>query len=893
MIEIKSFGSDEVLESHKFNGSIASFLDFMQVGDWRSAKVHRVMIAVNGKDVYSHEWETTIVSENDLIEIVFIPEGGVIKSVGKLFGSVLDFAFGWLLPSGSRARGQNRYNTPQGERLELSELKANSTRLGQVVPEIFGRHLRYFDYANEPRRYFVDKRQQEVSAVLVVGQGYHDVEPRKVGETPLLDMDNSSSTVFEPNQKLDGYTENWHTVPEVGATSSGTAGLDLSMEVVFREDSNDEVPDGGYIFNGNTITRADGTSFREELQVGDKIVVTLPMTYTHTKENIQVTSNDSVTSTAASGFFGHTLPNITPTNGLQYLFHNNDGDAKVAWYTRRWNQPHGYYTYHGVLLSPRNGQTTSTYGADIEWTVTDIGGDTITVASDNKFFPENYTSTSARIKYVVSSETTRSYPTNTFIATPEKVKTKFIEIDMFFPQGLCYMNDNGSLGFEIAEVEATITDSDNPSFGIVHRFTYRENTNDQIGFTEPIELPYEMRPSVQLRRVGRINNSVQSHSLITWFGLKSRLPDIERYPNWTTIGVTLQTGGKIAAQSENRVNAIVTRKLQTLNDDGSWSYDIEPTRDIASVVKYIANTIGYKDDDLDMEEILRLHTQYWKPRNEYFDYVFDETTVRQAFDMALGAGMSDLTISNGLVKPVRNEKKTVLEQTYSAQNFIGNLDYSARLESSDDFDGVEVEYTDPNTFDRKVIVCSTKESHERIKLMKVPLRGVTDELRAWKIGMRLWLEMLYIRKDFTFKTEMEAFNSEYGSFIGIVNDATNYQQSCLILGVNGHQITLSEKVKGDYDSFSWRKTSGVPTKSYKILSIDENVITVDFKEEDEKPRVTLNRDLPHAYLGVSNKFITKCIVSDITPNGLDNATIKANNYDDRVFMYDNENEVIQ
>src|SRR5690606_2167043 len=146
---------------------------------------------------------------------------------------------------------------------------------------------------------------------------------------------------------------------------------------------------------------------------------------------------------------------------------------------------------------------------------------------------------------------------------------------------------------------------------------------------------------------------------VHWYGLKARLSTRTSYPNWTTASFKMRSGGRLAAQSENQINVIATRILPTLQPDGSWGA-AQPTRDISAFHRYIGQTIGYTDENHDMEELRRLHL-IWVSRGDTFDHVFDLTTVKAAMNTALGAGMAELTVADGLVRPVRDEPRTQFE----------------------------------------------------------------------------------------------------------------------------------------------------------------------------------------------------------------------------------------
>src|SRR5690625_7329530 len=72
------------------------------------------------------------------------------------------------------------------ERLKL-RAKANEAKLGQVVPELAGRFIRYPDYLTPPRRRFVSPREQWVEFLACVGPGHYQILPHdiKIGDTRI------------------------------------------------------------------------------------------------------------------------------------------------------------------------------------------------------------------------------------------------------------------------------------------------------------------------------------------------------------------------------------------------------------------------------------------------------------------------------------------------------------------------------------------------------------------------------------------------------------------------------------------------------------------------------------------------------------------------------------
>lgn len=83
----------------------------------------------------------------------------------------------------------------------------------------------------------------------------------------------------------------------------------------------------------------------------------------------------------------------------------------------------------------------------------------------------------------------------------------------------------------------------------------------------------------------------------------------------------------------------------------------QPTRAIADWVRNAANQQGISDDDIDMDELQRLH-ETWVARGDTFDYNHDsDDTVKAVLQRALKAGFAQLTWDDVLV-PVRDEPRT-------------------------------------------------------------------------------------------------------------------------------------------------------------------------------------------------------------------------------------------
>src|SRR5690606_16791518 len=124
------------------------------------------------------------------------------------------------------------------------------------------------------------------------------------------------------------------------------------------------------------------------------------------------------------------------------------------------------------------------------------------------------------------------------------------------------------------------------------------------------------------------------------------------------------------------------------------------------------------------------------------------------------------------------------EQPYTPQNMTGPLVRQFSARKPDDFDGVDVEYTDGITWQKETVQCRLP-GDLGLRVEKIKVEGVTDKTRAWRIGMRQRMIQKYRRWGYRFSTEMDALNSRYLSYVPLQDDVPGYGQSALMLSYYG------------------------------------------------------------------------------------------------------------
>lgn len=876
------------IEEHPWAGTLGDW--FLASGvNYTAHDVQPVRVLVDSVAIPVSEWGDTHVSNAQEVEIYPIPFGGIGNFINKTMR--WDPLSRWVLDSMVPKTNANN-DRGAGSRLTPSEVQANTAKLNQTVPETFGRMLRFPDYLVQPRRYFADPRTQNLEMHVCIGPGDYEALPNtiKVGNTLFSTLEGSEAVIYPPGADLSGVAsaQNWYSSPEIGSTSAGTAGLDLTAS----PDTSIEPTGTQYTLSGGGVI-VSNTDFPASWGVGTVTGVVFQQNVTVTRRNFGNENGDSW-----QNEFTADWREVAPQVGLILNFTGVvTGTARVSavtldaqgYGTIRLERPiedGGWFPIDG---RPLGNQVMTVNRAGRVYTVLSISGNQVNLYPSGVAgwlgFPPR-TVTSAQTTWNVQPGTTYGETAGPFVLCPASEVTRTFEVDFFFPQGLHAIDpESGAVQGRSVGVTIEYRSAGGGAWQPVER-VYSEATIDQIGYTVRVDLPVAIRPEVRIRRRGARSTSSQVADGIQWYGARCLLNTPTSYP-WTTMSVRLRGLGKISANSENQVNLEVTRKLPTLQSDGSWSAPVA-TRDVSAAVWYICKTIGYGIDNLDTVELLRLHN-IWRARGETFDATLDETTVQAAIETAFASGMSDLTLENGKIKPVRSGIRTIAEQAYSAQNTTRELTRQFTAHRPDDKDGVEVEFQDENDGWATATIKCMLPGSLGLKLQKEKLIGVTDRTRAWRIGMRLARAQRFERWSYSFGTELDALNSSYGSFVSLVGD-----QSALMLDIqpsNGMALmTVSESLRwkqGDTHVVAYRRADGSQAGPWPATPGANDHQLLAPIPKNEWPVININEgEPPHVYFGPENAWRYPAIIRSVRPSANDTCTVQAVNYDARIYADD-------
>lgn len=359
------------------------------------------------------------------------------------------------------------------------------------------------------------------------------------------------------------------------------------------------------------------------------------------------------------------------------------------------------------------------------------------------------------------------------------------------------------------------------------------------------------------------------------------------------IALRVKGGNRIASQSESQVSCIATRILP-VRRNGVWAPK-EPTRDISAWIGHVLRSVGYSvedgDSDIDLAELDRLH-DIWVARGDFYDRTIESTgTVKAYLIEALQAGFAELTIDRGLIRPVRDELRgPEFDHIYNPQVMTKPLKREAEHVTADDFDGIDVEYLNSTTWQIETVECRLP-GDLGTRTEKIKIEGVTSETRAWRIGMRRRRQQVYQRKRYSFSTEMDALNSGYLDYALLGDSTPGYGQSAMLKGYanlgGSHMLVSTERLNWSAGGEHWvalRRRNGSASGPYVATRIDDYRLTIPAL--DFVPVTDSAMDAPVLQFGPKAKFCYPALIKEVNPSGTVSCNVTAVNYDERVYLDD-------
>lgn len=884
------------LETHEHGVTTIHMWLSQNVKDYRPDIKHPIAIDVDGVSIPAAAWFDFAITPSSDVRIYPVPYTTVVAAWIAVAISVASVAYALFFAPGAGDPGG--FSSSTGESLEINPAKANRAKLGDPIRELFGRSRIYPDYVVQPVTRFsaTDPTVMSVEMFIALGQGnfsFGDGDMR-VGATPVTSLgDGFSYKTYPPGVSVasDRRSENWFNSTEVGGTSSG-AGLDMAQTAPDEVD----VIAKSMTASGSTVTFNGLTD-----QDGDTTTTDLPATWV-VGSFIEIVVPDQfivTTDGAYSRITSDNLSEIAPYVGMPVtLWYNSvDYELFIASYTPHVNATS---TTDAVTAS-----VTLSYNSATGAAFTGIPEGLIRLSlshSGNEYQIADIDGTTLTLGRVVGGEVDDTWPgfvsrtvldfdasgineneswMGPFLACPDNETIDMFEVNFFFPNGICGFTSKGKKENREVKWEIQYRTYGSGTGWTSRTGSYNNQNVNGLGYTQRITLTTPGLVEVRCRRTNEQGES-NSRDNMYWQSLRGRLlTRPASYAGVTTMGVTVETGGKLAAQSDRRVNIVATR-----------IYDTGDSRTISGALYHVGKSLGLP---MDVESIDLLEKTYWTPGSEFFDFeTNNSSSALEVFQKIANAGKSYFLLADGLASVAREGIKP-WSGVISPHEMTEELQTSFSAPSDDDYDGVDVTYVNGSTWAEETVQCRLPGNPTPVKTEDYTLDGVLSRDRAYQIGMRRLMKYQHQRLTFSTTTELDALCYNVGDRVVLTDDIPgNKTISCLVESVemDGEVtiFTVSEPLDWTYanpriviryqDGTASGLLPAVRAGEYRLsvpaLPEFENIIIDD--PAIEPPRLIFCESASVGY---------NAIISEIAPQTDGTCQVTAKEYRDDFYQYDN------
>ncbi|WP_413510394.1 host specificity factor TipJ family phage tail protein [Serratia liquefaciens] len=476
-----------------------------------------------------------------------------------------------------------------------------------------------------------------------------------------------------------------------------------------------------------------------------------------------------------------------------------------------------------------------------------------------------------------------------FLCCPQNEKTTQIELNFVYPQGLCDVGSkDGAIHWHDVAMTLQYRLSGSDDWTSV-QIQHGNNTVNEVGYTEKVTFPVLGNYEVRMKRDTPVWGGTTRDS-VQWQAMRAKLAARKtNYRDITTIGLTIRTGNRLAAQSDRRINMVATRL-----------YDGHTSRSISGAFYHVLKDLGYTDNQIDYAAINSLENTYWTPRGETFDWSAgsDNTSALEVLQRIANAGMGYFLLSDGLASAGREGIKN-WSGVISPQEQTEDLQTGFKALSQDDYDGVDVTYINATTWAEETIQCRLSNNTTPAKVEDYTLDGVQDPDRAYRIGMRRLMKYIHQRLTHSTSTEMDALCYNFGDRIVLTDDIPGSKTiSCLVVDeqhdANRVRIQVSEPL--DWSFENPRCLLRFQDGSASVLLVPERIDDYTFSVANTAD-VRLDEwimndsavEPPRVVFCSSNRVGYDAIMDVIDPGDDGTCQVKALQYTPLLYQYDDAN----
>ena len=339
----------------------------------------------------------------------------------------------------------------------------------------------------------------------------------------------------------------------------------------------------------------------------------------------------------------------------------------------------------------------------------------------------------------------------------------------------------------------------------------------------------------------------------------------------------------------------LTGGTNEIDEPGTWGALTATRNPIWAFCDIFRSVYGAKlsDEYLDMRTLYAM-AQTLDSRNDWFDWVIDGSlSIWEAAKLPLRVGRALPIPQGSVITAVRDAAQSLPSGVFNQHNIIkGSLKKSLKMFEFQPFDGLIVEYTDPDTWQTKEVNC-VLPGRDGLNLDRVKLPGCTNRNRAFREGMYMQARREFQRKTVTFQTGLEGHIPAFMDLISITHDTLRVGQGGIIMAYDAttKEMTLSEKanfgasnivhklaIRGDDGAILGSPITVTPGSApNKIILATQPETALDFSEDRVPPLYAFGIAELWAFMGK---------VSSIRPVDEKAVEISCVNYDATIYNWE-------
>ena len=397
-----------------------------------------------------------------------------------------------------------------------------------------------------------------------------------------------------------------------------------------------------------------------------------------------------------------------------------------------------------------------------------------------------------------------------------------IGFDVVFPGGLGSFNDLGDLCSHSVKIRTEARLVDNVGAGItawtlLHENTYSNATLSPLRYSQKIPVPHGTgRYGFRIQRTSAKSTSSKIVDTVNTESVRGYGAAHPAYDDLTLIEVKIKATDKLNGAVAQKINVVATRKLYPVTATGFGVTKAASRSIIDACAHIVTSDNGGKQPDsiLEFESLFALRSDL-ATRENWFDYRFiGRTTVMEACNAIARCGRAVPYMPGGLFSLVRDKLQSVPTQVYTDDDYTENsLDLSHIIRTDDDPTCVEIEYVDPDTWQRESITYyelgGSLENPARLSLT-----GCTSRQHAYEEAAYMYKDDELNRTSIIFITGLKGHIPKLGDMIYVTSRHVDWGQTGQLAHISATVATLSEPVDFGETSYEGKllltsKTGGV------------------------------------------------------------------------------------